>query len=546
MLLKNIVYSAAVLLAFNACQKPDYGQRNEKNGLADIYATIEGKATDRLFNSTFANDTFFVNVDYYYPIDSDNEVNLKRMLLRASLPADAKITPGLNGFIDLSEPRTLTVTSGTGDEQNYVVKALKRGSTALNKVTITVGADVVEGIIAGKTVTFFVLPGIDVSKVKLEYVINKHSTGSIVNGSAIDLGTGSKVFSVSAPGDAKSDYTFVVKEPVKKERGLGISRRLFVKTAAELGFSANNETSLFVSGDYVVIVTRSNPSVFKVYNRFTGVFSHSITSPLPGGRLSFQGIGDGSESFAITSYTPANSAFIVYRYNNVNDKNPVKLLEWTNAKPATVPGDGSIGRKVAWAGSLTGKGVMTASLANSRFFYEWRMENGLFTSTQPVLKEYKDGEASLGFLAEYVPMSANEGANYIASANTELVYLSGASYGRIATFPTVPNTMMNNSIAYVRFNNADIVAQLKLIEKNDNSQMFIYDITNRSLIGTSISAPNYNDLRVYQSELFLGNANLNATGDICVGTSENGERLQVYMLSTFGYLVCHEFTTYAD
>lgn len=189
---------------------------------------------------------------------------------------------------------------------------------------------------------------------------------------------------------------------------------------------------------------------------------------------------------------------------------------------------------------------MTASFANSRFFYEWRMENGAFTSTQPVLKEYTDGAASLGFLAEYLPLSANEGANYIASANTELAYVSGSNYGRIAAFPAVPNTVMNNSIAYARFNNADIVAQLKLIEKNDQSQLFVYDISNRSTIGTSISAPNYNELRVYQSELFMGNANLNATGDICMGISESGQRLQVYMLSTFGYLVCHEFTTYAE
>lgn len=546
MLLKNIVYGAAAVLVLNACQEPDYVQPNEKNAIGDLYATIEGKATDRLFNSTFANDTFFVNVDYFYPIDSDNEVDLKRMFLRASLPSDAKITPGLNGFIDLTTPQTLTVLSGAGEEKKYVVKALKKGSTALSKVTITVGADVIEGIISGNTVTFFVLPGVDVSKVKLDYVVNKHSSGSVANGSIINLSSGVGTFSVLAPGDAKADYSLIIKEPVKKDQGVGISRRLFVKTAADLGFSANNETSLFVSGDNLIIVTRSSPSQFKVYNRFTGAYSHTITSPLPAGRLSFQGFDDGTSAFAVTSYTPANNAFIVYRYSNVNDKNPVKLLEWTNTKPATVPGDGSIGRKVAWAGSLTGKGVMTASLANSRFFYEWRMENGAFTSTQPVLKEYTDGAASLGFLAEYLPLSANEGANYIASANTELAYVSGSNYGRIAAFPAVPNTVMNNSIAYARFNNADIVAQLKLIEKNDQSQLFVYDISNRSTIGTSISAPNYNELRVYQSELFMGNANLNATGDICMGISESGQRLQVYMLSTFGYLVCHEFTTYAE
>jgi hypothetical protein len=53
-------------------------------------------------------------------------------------------------------------------------------------------------------------------------------------------------------------------------------------------------------------------------------------------------------------------------------------------------------------------------------------------------------------------------------------------------------------------------------------------------------------LRVYESELFTGGTNGNATSDICMGTSENGQRLQVYMLTTVGYLVAQEFTIYAD
>ncbi|HMR19696.1 MAG TPA: DUF5018 domain-containing protein [Sphingobacterium sp.] len=552
-LLNKIIYSFTALFLLVSCEEPNYLVPNDNNLISDFYATIDGRGSERLFNARVVDNVIYVDIDYYYPIDSDNEVDLTKMLLRASIPTDAKINPGLDSFFDLSTPKRITVTSGTGETQEYTIEANKKGNTDISKIGISFvdplnGPQEVEGIINGTEIVFFVMPGFDLSDVTLTYQINRHASGSVANGASVNFSSSTLPFKVTAPGNAEKDYTLLIKEPVKLDQGVGISRRLFAKTAADLGFTANNETSCFVSGDYLVIVTRTNPSVFKVYNRFTGQYLHNLTNPFPAGRLIFQGFSDENGRFALGTYTPAGAAFIVYRYNDVFDTAPTKILDVTYTKPAAVAAaDGNIGRKLAWAGDLmTGRGVLTASVATSRYYVQWTMNDGVFTGTTPEVIEYKDGATSLGFLPEYLPLSATLGADVIASASAELVYMSGSSFNKIATFPTVTGNILTGSTAFVHFNNADFLANYKFLGANTSARMYVYDITDKSRIGISTTAPNYGELRVYESETFVGGANANATGDICIGTSDGGERLQVYMLTTFGHLVAHEFTVYAS
>lgn len=545
------VWACTILLL--GCQKPNYIERNIKNQLMDFYATIEGNAQDRLFLSTISNDTIYLHVDYYYPVDSDNEVDLSRLMLRASIPADARITPGLNGFTDLTSAKKITVTAGNGDAKDYVVVAEKKGNTDISGVKITFKdneqkVNEVEGILNGNTITFYVVPGMDLSKATLTYTINKHASGSIASGTTVNLVNGAQLpLTISAPGNVQRQLKLTVKEPIKLDKGVGISRRLFVKKAADLGFSANNETSCFVSGDYLVIVTRTSPSVFKVYNRFTGAYSHSLANPFPAGRMIFQGVADEKGRFILATYTPNGQNFVLYKYKDVFDANPVKLVDIPYGKPAAVAAaDGNIGRRLNWVGDMDGNGQLMVSIAGSRYCLRWTIESGHIKSTTADLLEYKDGATSLGFLPEYQPLGVSPAAELIASTNTELAYVSGTTWGRLATFPAITGMAMNGGIAFQHFNNADILAQVKLFGSNETGQMYVYDITDRARIGTTLASPTYNQLRVYESETFVGGSNANATSDICMATSENGQRLQVYMLTTFGYLVAHEFTTYTE
>src|SRR5690606_40705198 len=116
-IIRNIIYTIVTLCVVTACEEANYLEPNSNNLITDFYATIDGRASQRLFDARIVDDNIYIDVDYYYPITSDNEVDLTKMLLRASIPTDAKVSPNLNGFIDLSTPKQMTVTSGTGEVQ---------------------------------------------------------------------------------------------------------------------------------------------------------------------------------------------------------------------------------------------------------------------------------------------------------------------------------------------------------------------------------------------------------------------------------------------
>src|SRR5690606_21732154 len=127
--LSNITGLIMVCALVYSCAKPEHILPNDKNTIADFYASLEGDGRNRIFNSTISNDTVYVNIDYYYPINSDNEVERTKMLLRASIPTDAKISPSLEGYTDLTNPVHVTVTAGNGEQTNYVIVANKKGNT---------------------------------------------------------------------------------------------------------------------------------------------------------------------------------------------------------------------------------------------------------------------------------------------------------------------------------------------------------------------------------------------------------------------------------
>ncbi|MFD1772247.1 DUF5018 domain-containing protein [Sphingobacterium suaedae] len=542
-----------VCLFFAACKKPDFVEHNDKALISDFYGTIDGKGRERLFTSQTSKDTIYLNVDYYYPVESDNEVDLKKLLLRASVPADAKITPSLDGFMDVSSPLPITVTAGTGEAKSYVVVARKRGNTDIKTIKLSYRdeedqVNEVEGIINGNNVIFYILPGIDLSQATLTYQINRHATASIVNGARVDMNALKVPFTITSAGDAQRTFSLEVREPVKLDYGIGIDRRLFVKTDTELAFENHMQTSLFVSGDYLVIVSRTNPSVFRAYNRFTGTFSHTIANPF-GSRLVFQGVDDGSGQFLLGTYTPSGSNFVVYRYHDVFDTNPTKIIDYGYTKPTTIAAaDGHMGRRLNFSGDLSGKGVLIASISSSRFFLRWKIEGGQVVNNTPELVEYSSGNASLGFIPEYVPVSTDHGANYFASTISELAYISGASNTRIVPFEPTEGVILPGSIAYQRFNQADYLAHVRFFwsYNMDRAQLVLFDVTNKSNVSLPVSSPNYGQLRMYESEHFFGKANGNSGNDVCMATSENGDRLQVYMLLTNGGVLAHEFTRYAS
>ena len=551
-----IIVSLAAGAMLASCRKADEIKRNPQNLLADIFATNEGNGGKRLFNPRISNDTVYFDIPYYFPEDSDDETDLSRIILRGSIPSDAKITPALGGFTDLRQPFRFSVLAGTGEKKDYVVIGKKVGNTTIENIKVTFrdvdgATQEIDGVVQETgEVLFYVMPGTVMNDTKISYVINKHTAASIPQDGPVDLAQPAPFVLTGKDGVAKT-YTLKTAEPVKLAYGFGINRKLWSKSATELNYSANNEICLAVSGDYLVITRRTNPSKYSVYNRFTGTYVREMVNPL-GSQLSFQMIGDDAGNLLGASWAPKNAKFILHKYKNPMDAAPVKLIEWTNNNPAAIPGDGGVGRRVNIYGNLDGNAVIMAPAGVSNIIYKWRVNNGAVVSQVPEVINFPslaNGAANFGFYAEAQPVSAEPNANYWINYQFDIALINGTSHQRIAAFANDPaiSGIFHMPTAVVNFNNASYLAILKYVETYSLNKVHlsVFDVTNPSKIGTPFADPSFKNFNVFNSEQLTAPDNGNGTGDVAVGFSDNNQRMRIYYLLTNGGVRAHEFTVYA-
>src|ERR1044072_9723809 len=200
----------------SGCRKADAVPRAGGNVISDMFMTLEGKGKERLFESRFSNDTFYFSIPYFQPEESDNATDLKRLIVRATIPTDATLLPGLGEPMDLSSPVNLKVTSGDGAVSSYVLVAKQVADLELDKATITYtengAAQQVDAIINNTTneAVFYIVPGTNVSSVTLTSSMSPHSKGSIDNGTVLNLNQ-SVPFTVTGIDGTSKTYTIVAK-----------------------------------------------------------------------------------------------------------------------------------------------------------------------------------------------------------------------------------------------------------------------------------------------------------------------------------------------
>ncbi|WEK21754.1 MAG: DUF5018 domain-containing protein [Candidatus Pedobacter colombiensis] len=550
------IVTALAGLMLNSCKKAEKVVRNTKNDLSDIYGTIEGMGSSRLFEPIFSanRDTIYFEMPYYYPVNSDNAVDLTKIIIRSTVPSDAMVTPALGVVQDVSKPFKLNITSGSGDVRSFVVVSKKVGDVSITKAKVQyqTGASTqeIEAVIKGDDVLFYILPGTDLSAATLNLEINSHSTSSIASGSTINLSKNLPLTITGVDGRKKT-YTLKAAEPVKLDYGVGINRRLWSKTAAELGFTANNEPSLAVSGDYLVTVVRTNPAVYRVFNRHTGAYIKNM--PLPFSALAMQIVNDADGNLIGTTYAAKNGNFIVYKWTDV-DATPVKLIEWTNNNPAGITGDGGVGRRLNIYGSVNSDAVIMSTGGQSSVIYKWRIVNGVLVKNTPDVITYKSvtggSTTFMGYQADAQPVSTDANTDYFINYQFEIALVNGVSNERSIGFANESAVfgLFHFATDYIVFNKAKYLAIQKFVKTTsyNNAILGLYDVTESSKISLSAADPRYRTFNIYNSEEFLGaTVNSNGTGDVCFGLSPDKERLQVYMLLTNGGILAHEFTKYA-
>ncbi|MFC3196095.1 DUF5018 domain-containing protein [Parapedobacter deserti] len=534
-----------------SCQKLEYRERNEANEISDVYATIEGRGRDRLFVGRVVEDTIFLDIDYFYPIDSDNEMDLSRMLLRVTVPSDATVTPSLDGFWDLTAERTLTVTSGSGAVNTYVVKARKVGNTEVSRALLTYDDETgqrqeLQAIIQGDVINFSIVPGTVLSNTVFTYTINRHSSGSIEDGESIDL-AGPVPFVVSSVGNVQRNYTIRTIEATKLPKGIrpGSAKILFEKRLkGDLGISVDNMTGgIAAIGDFVVLNTRDQNSVY--INAFTGERVGEIDlGPIRGSLRNFYSTGDAGGNILVSNLTPNDgNVFNIWKLSSVTAA-PEPFIQWD-------AGGTSFGRKFSIQGSVDGDAIITAPVVGveSSSFARWSVVGGSLVSQTPEIVTIS-GYSWSNNNADVIHTSAtNLESDYyvIGYSDNRLARVSGTSNAVAATLDRLNANFIANAVDFTEFNNGKFVAynHVNSFTWGSADQVFLID-TEAGFSGdpSANTAPGLiwaPEKGRYGPAAASGAVNGNGTGDVAMRVSENGFYLYLYFMFTNGYVVGVQF-----
>jgi len=555
---KQAIYAFLLsFLIFQSCKKDVVIERNQEGVLTDIFANIEGSGPDRLFEPRYSGDTIYFDIPYFYPIESDFETDLSKIIVRATISSDAKVSTKFGEPMDLSKPLDFSIISGAGVEKRYTIIAKKVGDVSVSAAEISFEQDgsiqTIDGILVDNELRFFVEPGLDMSQTTITFGINKHATSSIESGSVIDLNI-AQTLTISAPGDVHKDYKIVLMEPVKLPYGFGINRRMWLKLGAEFEFSGTNEQSIAVSGDYLII-TRAltgGKAQFSVYNRFTGEYIREMKMPFSAGSGALsatrQLVADEKGHLLAINYATWGQTLQVYKYDDPFDDNPELIINTVNNQPGTT--SGSVGIRLNVTGDLDQNAVIVTPVSSTRSFYRWEISNGTVVSQSPsVVTITGTAGSSHGLRPEIQYINPSVTSNYLLGFQNDFSYINGSSNQQInaVSLEGKGNITFMNAVAIGRFNNATYAFLGKYLSNYNLNRMAMsmFDVTNPQMLATQTSSSLYPSFNVFNSEILASGVTTAGTGDIAVGYSHDGDRMQVYMLHT-GYGVwAHEFTVYS-
>ncbi|SMG40583.1 DUF5018 domain-containing protein [Sphingobacterium psychroaquaticum] len=544
-------FMALGVLLIASCQKVEYRARYEGNTISDVYATYEGRGRDRVFEGRISNDTVYLDIDYYYPIDSDNEMDISKVLIRATVPSDAMVSPSLSDFWDLRTPKPLTVTSGSGVVKNYVVVANKAGNTVVSNAVLNYtdeggNAQEVQAIIIGDRINFSVVPGTILNNAKLSYTINKHSSGSIANGGAVDLSS-PKPFVVSSVGNAQRKYTLQLVQAVKLAKGIrpGSAKVLFAKRLkGDLGIMVDDVTGgIAATGKYVVLNTRNQNSVY--INALTGEKVGEIDlGAIKGNLKNFYTTADDGGNIFVCNLAPNDGAvFNIWKLSSVTGT-PQPFIQWNT-------GGRGFGRKFSVIGDVNKDAIITAPVVGvlSSSFARWRVVNGALVSQTPEMVTMTDYSWSNNNIDMIHTSPTNVASDYFAAgySNNRLVKVSGSTNAIMSSLAQLPTNFIANAVDYIEFNNAKFVAynHVNSFSWGSADQVFLID-TEGGFSGDPsanttpglVWAP---EKGKYGPSGAGGNVNGNATGDVAMTLSENGYYMYLYFMFTNGYVVGVQF-----
>ncbi|WEK35636.1 MAG: hypothetical protein P0Y53_24385 [Candidatus Pseudobacter hemicellulosilyticus] len=312
--------------------------------------------------------------------------------------------------------------------------------------------------------------------------------------------------------------------------------KLWFKTAADLGVLRTNITGATVAGGHLLIADFNQGSLaadvgVRVYDKFTGAFSHIIAPPTT---YCQQVTADDGGHFAVNRYNIYGAGFMLYYYETVNSA-PKLILNYTNAMGAPV----NLGQRVSIIGNLKeGKAYVYATCGSVNSFYFWEFHDGVPVSVTPTAVRFASANPWTYALVKRKSLD-DVSDHYITYCNYVSPDANLANGSRFCAFPLDMNlTQMNTANHYYKILGFDVFDMhgdkfLALLQQGyaawDATNIRVFEITDQSKLTMAPGAEGYNSFQLFDSDIY-GGTNYNRVGDIVTDIIGN----DVYFYATMG------------
>ena len=600
----------AMAMTFVGCQNPDDLVRSDNemlNRLSIKGILADNPQEDYPTEIDLENGTVKIIVPYYISDTEAIQGDLTRMKLSAELPSGATFSPALTGIHDLEKGYSSNLLYEDGRVQPLTFKAeyLKSDKAVLSKIELTKTQATVRIIQPqaegehGKVMIFITKTDMDRellkdAKVQLSPWADIESDVYNPVTERIDLSQLPTFTVVAQNGVDKITYETAFQYPEKVPYGVGYVYPLFGFQATQenpLGFGLNENKSMAVVGDYLIVSNYKDFNKMPVYNRFTGeqvnvrVNCEGIDPSRSIRAISTDDAGHMvAMSFTSTKqqngwYDITDKTVYVWAWKDGIENKPVQIMAEQWDGPTFGMGANTfIGTAISVNGDIiSGKAILTACVPYGWKFVYLGFENG------KLLGPAKNGSAPHGYgdPAKIIPLTTDFDAplSFVASSGNENNLVSYAGTDGKAFAFTQPKSHYwpttnagayqggsTKGIDYIEFNGAHLLAV-----QNDNAfwsngwtRLFVTDIkadpqpssmmegfifdtsdgdakgngdTPGGLAGTGWCLTGIH--RPGQS--FIGGTPLGGndycTGDVVFAKSADGNAVQVYMMTTnFGIM----------
>lgn len=534
---------------------------------------------------------------YYFPVESDYKVTsffLDDARVMANLASNVVIKEKLFR-LDLNQETLIHVTDQMKKEREFVIYGIIKhlDLKEISDVVYTVSEkEHYNCVVTGDDIMVpFTGP---LAEGALSFKLSPHATAKKADGSPLRNGdtvnfNEETFLTVVADDGSEHKYRVYKGNPAKKDKGINADsdfvQYIFSKKlndASEVGVSSfGNTTSMAVSGDYLVINTRTEDLV--VLDRFTG--ERVGTIPLPDECKKGSEGYEEYRNYCITNDSEGNillTNYVLWLYGNADagtpgrwrdlgelkiwkikdiNSQPEEFISWPISEENVSL---SFGRRISVTGSLDSEAVITVPCNTwpaTSGFYMWTVSEGALVSETPewVTASGVDWNNNI----DVVKLSADPLADYIvfgySSSARKMTWFNGKNNTIKQQLDEVDSNFICNALDVIDFNGVKYLAaaQLNSFSWGRCDFAWLFDLSVESYFAGEINkattmgqaaedvAPKslvWKDITGGWGANALENpANENGFSDVVLAGSESGYYMYLYFMFCNGYVVGVQF-----